>query len=246
VQARLDEQRLGQRRSRASSEALLLGRIFDDRGHRMTPSCAVKNGARYRYYVSCGLAQGRKHEAGSVPRVPAPEIEAIVLKALREANESPDQDLSERELVHERLAKVVVRTGRLEISLTLPTDAAPQMLELPWSAPVTPRRRAIVGPPAAAAERRPMRAEARARLLEGIAKARLWLDGLIAGRFTSTAEIARHERCSERAVRMTLSLAFLAPAIVKAALEGRLPYGLTASSFSELPILWEDQLQIAS
>jgi hypothetical protein len=89
-------------------------------------------------------------------------------------------------------------------------------------------------------------AEARARLLEGIAKARLWLDGLIAGRFTSTAEIARHERCSERAVRMTLSLAFLAPAIVKAALEGRLPYGLTASSFSELPILWEDQLQIAS
>jgi hypothetical protein len=60
-------------------------------------------------------------------------------------------------------------------------------------------------------ERRPMRAEARARLLEAIAKARLWLDGLIAGRFTSTAEIALYERCSERAVRITLSLAFLAP-----------------------------------
>jgi hypothetical protein len=39
-----------------------------------------------------------------VPRVPAPEIEAIVLKALREANESAEKDLSERELVHERLA----------------------------------------------------------------------------------------------------------------------------------------------
>jgi site-specific DNA recombinase len=78
----------------------------------------------------------------------------------------------------------------------------------------------------------------RARLLEAIAKARLWLDGLIAGRFTSTAEIARHERCSERAVRITLSLAFLAPAIVRTAVEGRLPYGLIASSFSELPILW--------
>jgi hypothetical protein len=36
------------------------------------------------------------------------------------------------------------------------------------------------------------------------------------------------------------------PAIVKAAVEGRLPYGLTASSFSELPILWEEQLPIAS
>ena len=91
-----------------------------------------------------------------------------------------------------------------------------------------------------------MRAEARARLLEAIAKARLWLDGLIAGTFASTAEIALHERCSERAVRITLSLAFLAPAIVKAAVDSGLPYGLTASSFSELPILWEEQLQIAS
>ena len=85
-----------------------------------------------------------------------------------------------------------------------------------------------------------------ANALEALAKARLWLDGLIVGRFTSTAEIARHERCSERAVRITLSLAFLAPAVVRAAVEGRLPYGLNTSSFSELPILWEEQLQIAS
>jgi hypothetical protein len=98
----------------------------------------------------------------------------------------------------------------------------------------------------AAAERRPMRPEARARLLEAIAKARRWLDGLLVGRFTSTAEIARHERCSERSVRIALSLAFLAPAIVRAAVDGRLPYGLTASSFSELPMRWEEQLQIAS
>jgi site-specific DNA recombinase len=70
-----------------------------------------------------------------------------------------------------------------------------------------------------------MRAEARARLLAAIAKARLWLNGLIAGTFASTAEIALHERCSERAVRITLSLAFLAPAIVRAAVEGRRQLG---------------------
>jgi site-specific DNA recombinase len=136
--------------------------------------------------------------------------------------------------------------GRLEISLRLSDDAAPKRLELLWSAPASRRRRAIVGPPADSSERRPMGAEARARLLEAIATARLWRDGLLAGRFTSTAEIALHERCSERAVRITLGLAFLAPALVKATVEGRLPYGLTASSFSELPILWEDQLEIAS
>jgi hypothetical protein len=33
---------------------------------------------------------------------------------------------------------------------------------------------------------------------------------------------------------------------LEAAVDSRLPYGLTASSFSELPILWEEQLQIAS
>src|SRR5215218_4919189 len=158
VQARLDEQRRGKRRSRTNSEALLLGRIFDDRGNRMTPSYAVKNGARYRYYVSCVLAQGRKHEAGSVPRVPAPEIDGIVLKALREANDTADEDLSERELVLERLARVVVRTGRLEISLSLSDDAEPKRLDLPWSTPATSRkRREIVASPAEGAERRPMR-----------------------------------------------------------------------------------------
>ena len=36
------------------------------------------------------------------------------------------------------------------------------------------------------------------------------------------------------------------PAIVRAAVEGRLPYGLNTSSFSELPMRWEEQLEIAS
>jgi hypothetical protein len=63
----------------------LAGRIFDDRGNHMTPATANKGGVRYRYYVSCVIAQGRRHEAGIVPRVPAPEIEAAVSKALGDA-----------------------------------------------------------------------------------------------------------------------------------------------------------------
>jgi hypothetical protein len=106
-----------------------------------------------------------------------------------------EEDLSERELVHERLAKLVVRTGRLELSLILPTDAEPKRLDLPWSAPASRRKREIVGPPAEGSERRPMRAEARARLLEALAKAHLWLDGLIAGRFTSTAALQAYRSC---------------------------------------------------
>jgi site-specific DNA recombinase len=66
-----------------ASPSVLTGRIFDDRGNRMTPTHAQKNGARYRYYVSCVLLQGRKEDAGSVARVPALEIEQTVLTGLR-------------------------------------------------------------------------------------------------------------------------------------------------------------------
>jgi hypothetical protein len=58
-------------------------------------------------------------------------------------------------------------------------------------------------------------------LVEGIAKARLWLEDLVSGRVASTAEITGRERCSERSVRMTLALAFLSPSNTKAAVDGR-------------------------
>ena len=45
-----------------AAAALLMGRIFDDRGNRMTPASAHKQGARYRYYVSAPLMQGRREE----------------------------------------------------------------------------------------------------------------------------------------------------------------------------------------
>ena len=58
--------------------ALLTGRLFDDRGNRMSPTHSNKLGVRYRYYVSHAILQNRKAEAGSIARVPAPEIESLV------------------------------------------------------------------------------------------------------------------------------------------------------------------------
>jgi hypothetical protein len=54
---------------------------------------------------------------------------------------------------------------------------------------------------------------------------------------------ALHERCSECAVRITLSLAFLAPAIVRAAVEGRLPNAALAikNATTTMPLVkWAD------
>jgi hypothetical protein len=84
VQHILTSQAQSRQHARVNTHSLLTGKIFDDRGNRMTPSSAKKGAVRYRYYVSAVLTQGRKREAGSIARVSAPEIEAAVLTALRE------------------------------------------------------------------------------------------------------------------------------------------------------------------
>jgi len=43
---------------------------------------------------------------------------------------------------------------------------------------------------------------------------------------------------------MTISLAFLAPDLVKAAIDGRLPHGMGVARLSELPAEWSKQHQI--
>jgi site-specific DNA recombinase len=83
------------------SSAILTGRIFDDRGNRMTPTHTNKRGARYRYYVSHALLQKRNNEAGSVPRVPAPEIENLVVKVLRDRF-APNDDREQPTFVEDR------------------------------------------------------------------------------------------------------------------------------------------------
>ena len=84
VQAKLSEQVNGHKAARMKSEALLIGHIFDDRGNRMSPSHARKGGVKYRYYLSSALLQGMAGGAGSVRRVPAADIEVLVVRSVRE------------------------------------------------------------------------------------------------------------------------------------------------------------------
>ncbi len=67
----------------AEEPSLLAGLIVDGEGHRMTPTHAVKKGRRYRYYVSTALITEARslHEKGL--RVPAGDVEALVLDRIR-------------------------------------------------------------------------------------------------------------------------------------------------------------------
>ena len=198
VQEKLTANRNGAEVRRAASGALLIGRIFDDRGNRMTPSTAKKGSIRYRYYVSSVLAQGRKSEAGAIARVSASEIEAVVVDALRAAYPD-DADLDDRALIEARVERIVLRAGSILIH---PSSDPAEPIEVAWS-PAS----AAAGVRSSAARRherheRGIKAEARTVLLRSIALGRRWLDEVLAG---TTSMRSRCARAAPNATSPTLS-----------------------------------------
>ena len=67
------------------------------------------------------------------------------------------------------------------------------------------------------------------------------VDEIVAGTVTGVEQIAARERCSIRQVNMTISLAFLAPNLVQAAVEGRLPRGIGVARLRDAPAEWSRQ-----
>ncbi len=91
---------------------------------------------------------------------------------------------------------------------------------------------------------RPIRSETRATLVASIARGRRWLDELTTDATATAESIAKREGCSPRKVNMTISLAFLAPDLVKAAIDGRLPRGMGVARLADLPAEWSKQHQM--
>ena len=247
VQAKLSEQINGHKAARMKSEALLAGRIFDDRGNRMTPSHARKRGIKYRYYLSSTLLQGQAERSGSVRRIPATEIEALVIRSVRD-HLKPSAPIDDRSLVDTHVARVEVQPEQLVIQLAQPERTnrkgarAVKTLRVPWHKTPSKRRREILLPDAIDPQHaRPIRSETRATLVASIARGRRWLNEVVDNAKASVESIAKRERCSVRQVNMTISLAFVAPDLVKAAIEGRLPRGIGVTRLRDAPVEWSRQ-----
>src|SRR2546426_11502920 len=116
------------------------------------------------------------------------------------------------------------------------------VLCIPWRKTPSKRCREIIVPKSPAPQdARPIRAETRAKLVASIARGRRWLDESVTGAGTSIEQIAARENCSVRQVNMTISLAFLAPNLVQAAVEGRLPRGIGVARLRDAPAEWSRQ-----
>ena len=266
VQAKLAAQAIERRCRLRGSPALLTGRLFDERGNRMSPSHTNKGGARYRYYVCQAVLQKKPQPAGSIGRVPAAEIEALVITALRnhlqasgtEAQSLPD---NERELIEHHVERVMLTPKHIKLQLRQCVDAPDEIgapdhprenpsghlspavttVTIPWTSPVPAALKGIVHVPA---HNTPMKPSRRDALLIAIAKARQWVDDLAHGRAASFAAIARREGRVERHVRLLAPLAFVSPRIVSALLDGTAPADLTLATLARaLPSSWAEQEQ---
>jgi site-specific DNA recombinase len=238
---------------RNKADHLLTGLLFDDAGHRMIPTHATKAGVRYRYYASTPVLHGeaRTASAGSVSRIPAADVEDTVVKSLKKYTATTNaENLGDRETISELVTGIVVHRDRLII--TLKSENADEesdspdtrSLTIPWQKPPSRRSRQILLPHnASRSDVRPEQFERRARLVSIIARGRQWLDDVVSGRVTTVAELCVREKCSVRQVNMTISLAFLAPKLVKAAVEGRLPRGVGIERLRDPPTEWSGQFE---
>ena len=182
----------------------------------MSPTWARKGSKRWRYYVSQAALQGEKSKAGSILRVPAADVETLVTEALSKL--SPGRAASQTD-IRELIDRVVIgrATIRIQLSEVAEENDSARILTLPWTRPSHHRKREIIqGANDTKTYARPMPANARAILIEALRDAHRWLDVLLSDPRHTLESIASREGKTTRSIRMTLSLAFLAPEIVKA------------------------------
>ncbi len=260
VQARLAATAVDRRLRIKGSAAILAGRIFDDRGNCMTPTHTNKRGARYRYYVSHALLQKRNGQAGSVPRVPAHDIETLVINAIRErlggADGEAQKFATDRDLVDQQVERAIIKCDTIDIHLFNGAERKPGHLQpdrnkgataesattcvltVPWTAvPATE----VKGVLHSLSEKPTMSPESRDALLYAIAKARAWIDDLVQGRVASFAEIAKQEGKVEDHVRFLARLAFVSPRILLALIDYTLTVTKVTSLAKKSTLSWTEQ-----
>ncbi|MGB8018016.1 MAG: resolvase [Pseudolabrys sp.] len=194
-------------------------------------------------------------------RVPAADLEAVVAKAVEQHLAQPStvpakKGSAEQKPIFANISRVEVRKDQLAIWLR-PSDekirdagedqrfviAGNPALLIPWTKPPTKRFREILLPVLATRRQvRPIKFERRAALLKSIARGRAWLDAIVSGTKT-VEEIAARHKCSVRHVNMTISMAFIAPGLIKAAVEGRLPRGIGVANLRDAPAEWSVQFE---
>lgn len=268
VQEKLDTRAGAARRARAGKlpnnpASLLTGLIRDDRNNVMSPVAARRQGGRiYRYYVSSAVITGDKADAGSMPRVAARPIEALVWRCAARLAAHDGAPLTAQ-----RLREVVrqIEVARRRVRITFQHSALDEGAvdlrqiqaqaeegesveligdEVCWTVATCFSRRGGVrsasGPAGAAALED---ATLDKVLVKALVRAESWKQDLIAGEVATIQAAALKEGLTLGHAQRLLRLAFLRPSLKRLILEGRAPGALTLQRVMTrgVPLAWEDQ-----
>jgi hypothetical protein len=144
----------------------------------MSPTWAREGSKRWRYYVSQAALQGDKSKAASILRVPAADVEELVVEAVGKLSFSDASLANIRDLID----RVVVghATIRIHLSEVVEENDGARILILPWTRLSPYRKREIIqGANDGKTYARPMPANARAILIEALRDAHRWLGELL-------------------------------------------------------------------
>lgn len=226
VQDLLKSKEVKRRIRRSESGALLMGKLFDDKGNRMSPSFTTKNGVRYRFYVSTSL-NGRKDRAGSVARVSAAEIENIVVSTVQQKLNGHDS-VDDKPI--DKVSRVVIAKNNIQI--TLLRDKS---------------KETTINVSRDSSKRHDTKVfhtgndhEPDQKLLQAIFRAHGWLGDLSAGKHSSVEDLARAANLHPKVIRQGLRLAFLAPDMTSGALDADTRVRLSQVP-KLLPLSWREQ-----
>lgn len=260
VRALLDETRRKRKQGQPRPPhkgAPLTGLMVDSVGNVMSPvSAPRKGGAIYRYYVSTAVQKGKVREAGVHPRLSAPIIEGAVAAAMQslfpglvETDWNLFRDVIARIEIQRDAVVVQLDAARCAERITTPAGRlVAHHLERVGDQPVisikiTAGRRgaiAMSGPGGSDAVHAPQLDPA---LSAGLVRAEAWKRKLLTGRALSLVEVAREEGVSLSYAARLARVAFLAPDLKRAILDGTQSERLTLEALmrSDLPLDWAEQ-----
>lgn len=265
VQAQLQSNRQSEHKRKSTpSDSLLLGLVFDGQNHRLIPSHSQKRSKRYRYYVSEPLIMADRESSPESIRIPAQELEAIVLSQLQDwladeltvlkvlepranqieqvknvINKSAtllNQDNKNRhDLIHQFVKRVVVLSDAVKITIN------PHVLYEDAPHPLEKITISVQ----AKIERcgmamRLMIGNKTALqtpdqvLINSIRKAQDWLEQLTSGKVDSVGELAKQEGTTSNFITRMIYRAFLAPDIVRSIMNGTQPATLNSDLLKKI------------
>jgi DNA invertase Pin-like site-specific DNA recombinase len=271
-------------RRRVANQHKLTGLLFDREGNRFVPSHANKRGRRYRYYVSQVAGKAPSNQTVGPVRIPATELESLVLSQLQSFLRSPQSVLESlnspsltstqvRELLNsvdrlkgksredlERLAssfliRVIVDTDVVRVRLSkarlrctlLPGESPSEVIEdnsdvIEIEAITKLIRyggeKQFVLPP----EFRAYKASSASAAARALSRAHSWVERILRGEILNQRSIAKEEGLNERYVSRIIPLAFLAPDITEAILNGSIGPQFSLKNFpADISADWMEQ-----